>query len=254
MLNNYLPITLGIARPEPKAGRVSQKKKSKRAGSTSGPSSSQAAAQNKQTAKDLPKELKEKILKRDNDTCRFCGFHSGKYQTVHHLDNNPNNTSEDNLATACIFCHQCFNLDIVGAMTSGTLIWMPEIKQHELHHIARAIYVARISQGPIAEASRKALDAIMDRRKEALRRIQTDDPYVLATVLSDYLGMGHYMQRQKKLEGIRLFPLDRRMVQEANLSFNQFPQILAYWRSKNGPFGDKTPPQWLSVYQNARKA
>lgn len=250
---NFLPITLGIARPEPKTGRTSRKKKSKRAGANSGPSSSSSPAQ-KQVAKELPRELKEKILKRDNDTCRFCGFHSSKYQTVHHLDNNSANTAEDNLATACIFCHQCFNLDTVGNMTSGTLIWMPEIQQHELHHIARAIYVARISQGPIAEASRKALDAIMERRKEALKRIQTDDPYVLATVLSDYLSMGHYMMRKKKLEGIRLFPLDRRMVQEANLSFNQFPQILAYWRSKNGPFGEKTPPQWLSVYQNALKA
>lgn len=246
----FLPITLGIARPEP-SGRVSSSKK-KKAKRPSAPKPVQA--QNRQAPKEIPKELKEKILKRDNDTCRFCGFQANKYQTIHYLDHNPNNLSENNLATACIFCHQCFNLDMVGNMTSGTLIWMPEIEQHQLHHMARAIYVARISQGPIAEAARKALDAIMERRKEAIKRIQTDDPYVLATVLSDYLSLGHYVARKKKLDGIRLFPLDRRLVKEANLEFNQFPQILAYWRSKNGPFGSKTPPQWLSVYQKALSA
>ena len=34
----------------------------------------------------------------------------------------------------------------------------------------------------------------------------------------------------------------------SNLEFNQFPQILAYWRSKNGPFGGKAPTQWKNSY------
>ena len=136
-------------------------------------------------------------------------------------------------------------------MRSGALIWLPEIPQHQLHNIARAIYVARISQGPVAEAARKVLDMIMDRRKEAKRRVQTDDPHILSTVLSDYLSYKHYHQRTKKLEGLRLFPLDRRIKNEAGLEFNQFPQILAYWRSKDGPFGGQSPPQWISIYQKA---
>lgn len=247
---SFLPLKLGINRQEPKAGNASkEKKKNRQAGVSSGlPSSSGSSA------KEVPKDLKEKILARDNNTCRYCGFQAGKYQNIHIIDHNPENLSENNLATACIFCHQCFHLDSVSQMTSGTLVWLPEIKQHELHHIARAIYVARISQGTIAEAARNALDTIMQRRSAAISRIQTDDPYVLATVLSDYLGPAHYRARHKKLEGIRLFPLDRRMVKEANLEFNQFPQILAYWRSKNGPFGGKTPPQWLSLYQSAVNA
>lgn len=134
-------------------------------------------------------------------------------------------------------------------MRSGMLLWLPEVEQYRLHHIARAIYVARISQGPVAEAARQALDAIMERREEAKRRISTDDPYILSTVLKDYLGPKHYAARKKKLAGIRLFPLDRRIIKEAELEFNQFPQILAYWRSKNGPFGGKVPQQWISIYQ-----
>ena len=136
-------------------------------------------------------------------------------------------------------------------MLSDDLIWHHEIDQASLLHMARAIYVARFSQGPMAEAARVALDTLMARREEARRRIETDDPYVLATVMRDYLTTRHYAERGTKLEGIRLLPLDRRLIREADLEFNQFPQILAYWRSKDGPFGGRTPTLWLDLYKDA---
>lgn len=124
-------------------------------------------------------------------------------------------------------------------MRSGILIWLPEIAQTDLNHIARALYVARISQGPMADAARRTLDVLMGRREEVRRRLETDDPFILSMVLRDYISSTAYEARHKKLEGIRLFPLDRRIIKEADLEFNQFPQILAYWRSKDGPFGDR---------------
>ncbi len=177
-----------------------------------------------------------------------------KYQEILFLNGDPEDHSEDNLKTACIFCHQCFNLDKISVMRSAVLLWLPEIKQADLHHIARAIYVARISQGPIAEAARKSLDALMTRRDAIRARIGTDDPYILSTVLQDYLTDLHYTHRDKKIEGIRLFPLDRRIIKEADLEFNQFPQILAYWRSKDGPFGGKTPQKWFDIYHKIQSA
>lgn len=233
------PVTLGIARP------TGNPKKQ----SGAGKSGSSSAMEGK-----LSKEQKQKIFERDNYTCQCCGFESKKYQEVLHKNFNTTDHSDDNLLTVCIFCHQCFNLETVSTMKSGVLVWLPEIEQTTLHHIARAIYVARISQGPVAEAARKSLDTIMGRREEVKNRIHTDDPYILATVLKDYLGPKHYAQRDKKLGGVRLFPLDRRIIKEADLEFNQFPQILAYWRSKDGPFGGKTPPQWISIYQQLAQA
>ena len=197
----------------------------------------------------LPNDIKQKIIERDNHTCQYCGFVAKKYQEVYHLNHDTGDHREKNLITACIFCHQCFQLEKVSDMRSGVLLWLPEIEQRELHHIARSIYVARISQGPVAEAARKSLDIIMSRREEVKNRISTDDPYILSTVLRDYLGPKSYNMRMKKLNGVRLFPLDRRIIKEADLEFNQFPQILAYWRSKDGPFGGKAPPQWISIYQ-----
>ena len=196
----------------------------------------------------LSPEIRQKILERDNHTCRMCGFESKKYQDVHFVDGDHSNLQMDNLATSCIFCHQCFDLDKVAEMRSGVLVWLPEIEQIDLHHIARAIYVARISQGSMAETAKSALETIMNRREEAKKRLHTDDPYVLAMVMRDFLGPRQYAMRDKKLEGVRLFPLDRRIIKEGELEFNQFPQILAYWRSKDGPFGGKVPSQWKNFY------
>lgn len=227
-------ITLGIA----------QKSRDAQTSSGAGPSGGLA----------LSAEIRQKILDRDDHTCQICGFKSKKYQDIHFVDENPSNLQIDNLITACIYCHQCFDLEKVAEMRSGVLIWLPEISQTELHHIARAIYVARISQGSMAETAKKALETLMARREEAKTRLKTDDPHVLALVMKDFLGPRHYALRDKKLDGIKLFPLDRRIIKEGDLEFNQFPQILAYWRSKDGPFGGKIPNQWKNFYAEITQA
>jgi len=222
-----LPITLGIA-------RVSANAQS--------PSSGKPATK-------LSPEARQKILDRDQNTCACCGFQSAKYQDILYLNGNPIDTRPENLRTVCIFCHQCFNLDQVAQMRSGVLVWLPEITQADLHHVARAVYVARISQGPVADAARRTLDIFMQRREEARARLGTDDPFILSSVLRDYISGKTYEGAAAKLDGIRLFPLDRRIIKEADLEFNQFPQILAYWRSKDGPFGGMLPRQWIDIYR-----
>ncbi|MAF98290.1 MAG: type IV secretion protein DotN [Micavibrio sp.] len=238
---DFYPITLGVDRPLLNAAGKHTSKKAV--------DSSSVSADGK-----VPADIQQKIFERDKHTCQCCGFQAQKYQEILFKDMNKANLADDNLLTACIFCHQCFYLDKVSTMRSGVLVWMPDIEQARLHHIARAIYVARISQGPVAEAARKSLDVIMERREEVKRRLFTDDPHILSTVLYDYLSSGQYKMRTKKLEGVRLFPLDRKIVREADLEFNQFPQILAYWRSKDGPFGGKTPPKWITIYQEILSA
>lgn len=177
-----------------------------------------------------------------------------KYQEVHAINGNPEDLRQDNLVTSCIFCQQCFDLEKADQMNSGVLIWLPEIGQAELNHIARSIYVAQISQGSMADAARAAKEALMARREDAKARLATDNPFFLATILRDFLGPKHYAGRTEKLDGVRLFPLDRRNISEGDLKFNQFPQILAYWRSKDGPFGNLPPSQWKTVYAKMKQA
>ena len=89
-------------------------------------------------------------------------------------------------------------------MRSGILLWLPEIEQADLHHIARALYVARISQGPMAETAKKILDTLMTRRADVRERLGTDDAAVLANVLRDYISRKRYAERDKRLDGVQL--------------------------------------------------
>lgn len=201
---------------------------------------------------DVDETLQQKVLQRDKGVCQYCGFESGKHQTVHYTGQDPDKPGEmkrlENFVTSCHYCQQCFYLDQVAMMQSGTLIWLPEIGQAALNHICRAVYIARITQGPIADAARETLDVLLSRKEEAQNRIGTDDVMQLATVLQDFLEHAEYKQRHAKLKHLRILPLDRRIVREGDLEFNQFPQILAYWRSKDGPFGEMPPRVWAEKF------
>jgi intracellular multiplication protein IcmJ len=201
-------------------------------------------------------DIRKAVLARDEDTCRYCGFQARKYQEINFTGKLKSGTqdkvSAEDYATACTFCQQCFHIERIDRMQSGTLIWLPEIGQAALNHMCRAIYVARISQGPMADAARDALESLMARKEEAVSRLGTDSPRMLATVLRDFFEADEYKNRLTKLKGFRILPLDRRIIREGDLEFNQFPQMLAYWRSKDGPFGDFPPRKWAGLFYNLR--
>lgn len=209
-------------------------------------------------------DIRQQVLERDEYACRYCGFTARKYQEVNYTGPRLKKGEAapivkgappaDHYATACTFCHQCFHVERIDRMQSGAVIWLPEIGQAALHHICRAIYVARISQGPMADAARDSMEALLARKEEAIARLGTDSPAILATVLQDFLETREYRARAKKLQGFRILPLDRRIIREGELEFNQFPQTLAYWRSKEGPFGEQPPRQWVRTFYDLRAA
>lgn len=51
------------------------------------------------------RKLRSVILQRDNFTCQYCGYHSKKYQIVHHIDGNPEDNSHENLVVICQMCN-----------------------------------------------------------------------------------------------------------------------------------------------------
>lgn len=201
--------------------------------------------------------VRENVFERDDHTCRYCGFQSKRYMEVNAAPPKQEKldpSRAEHWVSACLFCHQCFHLEKVPEMKSGVMIWLPEMSQAALNHVMRAVYVARISQGPMADAARGILEELMHRRDEAEARLGTSDPYILSMVLQNYMEKSHYAARSKKLDGVRVLPLDRRMIREGELEFNQFPQILAYWRSKDGPFGGKLPAGWWEMYRETVNA
>lgn len=197
-------------------------------------------------------DIRNKVLERDQHTCRYCGFQARKYQEVHFIGKGDKPGGADDFATACTFCYQCMHLEKIDRMQSGAIVWLPEIGQAALNHLCRALYVARISQGPMADAARDAMESLLARKAEAEARLGTDSPRILASVLQDFFEQREYKNRLPKLKGFRILPLDRRIIREGELEFNQFPQILAYWRSKDGPFGENPPRRWVKTFYDAR--
>ena len=51
------------------------------------------------------RELRLKVLKRDDFICQYCGYRSEKFQIIHHADDNPDNNDESNLVTICQMCN-----------------------------------------------------------------------------------------------------------------------------------------------------
>lgn len=53
--------------------------------------------------------LLAEILKRDGNACVYCGFKADKWQTVTHLDGDPEHNEKGNLATICPMCNLIAN-------------------------------------------------------------------------------------------------------------------------------------------------
>jgi intracellular multiplication protein IcmJ len=174
------------------------------------------------------------VHRRDSYRCHFCGLRSKKYQRVAVPRGNWRDLEA--IVTACVFCQQCSSLAAVSAMRSGIMIQWLDLDQAALNRLAQELYVARIRPASAARAKR-CLDALTETRAEVRERWGTDDPGVLARGLAELGPEGTRQLRAAQTEGLRLLCLDRRILREHNLEYNQFPQILAYWRSAEGPFG-----------------
>gem|GEM_PF-376035 len=190
----------------------------------------------------VDKELdKLKALSDFDYTCQFCGFKSKKYQEV--LDINGHH------AVACSFCAQSLNLLACAERRAGYLIYLPELTQAQLNNLLRAIYVVRTSTNASnANKARKLFDALSSRRKIASLILGTDDPYMLGKIIDSFMNNREKSQIEEKLDGIRLFSLDKKISIEDGMEFNEFPQILNYWKT-DVEFLNKKCTEWESLIE-----
>ena len=47
------------------------------------------------------RSLRQKVMAREDFTCQYCGHRAEKYQIAHHIDENPENNSMENLSVIC---------------------------------------------------------------------------------------------------------------------------------------------------------
>ena len=52
------------------------------------------------------RNIRQKILQRDNYTCQYCEIQRKDHMQINHIDGNPKNNSENNLEVICSSCHK----------------------------------------------------------------------------------------------------------------------------------------------------
>jgi len=66
------------------------------------------------------KQIRKKILERDNYTCQYCGVQRTTFMQINHIDGNPKDHSDENLEVICAACHKITHSGL-WAVIFGTL-------------------------------------------------------------------------------------------------------------------------------------
>ena len=132
--------------------------------------------------------VRTEVLQRDNYTCQFCGFKAAKYQEVHHIDDDHNNNSPNNLITVCNLCHQVHHLGMCAMRSGGFIAAIPELTQTEINNLIRAIHVSEFIDDKVARDKLVGLFSIFQYRGfDTLKRlygVDISNPFTLAETLS----------------------------------------------------------------------
>ncbi|HEY6436404.1 MAG TPA: type IVB secretion system protein IcmJDotN [Ignavibacteriaceae bacterium] len=159
--------------------------------------------------KDIWQKIRQDILDRDHHTCGYCGFPATKFQEVHHIDNDHDNNSEENLVTICSLCHACHHIGLAGALKRGTLVYLPEITQQDLHWMIRWISLSVYSDdmgGYLDTPRRMFSEFLIHRKKMCEARMGTSDPVTIGNTLLKFGETAFSENATRALTPIRMVP------------------------------------------------
>ena len=190
------------------------------------------------------KDKWNKVWERDAYRCYYCSFVSKKHQEIHHLNEDHQDNSIDNLVTICPLCHQCFHLDIATATNGGKIIWLPEFSQQELNYLSRAIFIAaeeaqQAEEGKEVPGFSKIANmlesSLLERSLITEQHIQqgSSEPANFATALLN-MSEENYEKREEFIKPFKLLNLRTR-----------FPIQTKYW--KNNTFKNIPVETWINL-------
>lgn len=178
--------------------------------------------------------VRKMALKRDDYTCQFCGFKAMKFQEAHHLDDNHNNNTIENIVTACPLCHLCHHVGFAGIKSTGRLIKLDGISQAQLNSLVRTLWVGSQSKSPTAFSScNTILERLNACSSNAKKVLGTTCPGVLGEFLLS-IDDETYASRDKHQQGILLLPLK-----------NGFQKQIEYWSKTS--FKSTKPETWTRL-------
>jgi intracellular multiplication protein IcmJ len=209
--------------------------------------------------------VRQRALSRDENTCVACGFKSGKWQEVHHVNDDHGDNRLENLATVCSYCHMCQHIGLAGKSQEAVLVWLPEIPQDRLNHLVRTIQVAQHwaftstqvrqvkadsikAAQKISEGANNLMSALRAREDEAETRLGTSDLSEIANIMlaqPDHI----YARRGEYLNGFRMLPLGVRR----NDSGDVMERMVASWSDVGGAYVNLRPTSWLGILKSGLK-
>lgn len=153
--------------------------------------------------------FQNRVWDRDDYKCRFCGFQAQIHQEVVNIDGNFRNNKIDNLATACVFCSQCFFLESigVGGFGGGILVYCPEISQNQINSICHVLFCAISNNSAYKNVAQNIYLNLKLRTSifEAKFGEGSSDPSTFGHLLIDSKHFGDE-KLQQIMQGVRLLP------------------------------------------------
>ena len=191
---------------------------------------------------DERQELCLGILRRDHNTCQFCGLPAGSWQDVFHRNDDHTDWSPANLAASCPLCHGIQHIGSASANLDMRVVWLPEVTQNLLNVLVRGIHhvlhahgvsptltVRPVVEDPDLACAWRAYMALDRRAASAESVIDTDRPSDLAAALQ-VLSSADYARRLQMLGGLRLLHRGR-VVRDGH---DTYPTQLDLWSRPAG--------------------
>jgi intracellular multiplication protein IcmJ len=164
------------------------------------------------------RKLAKQIFERDQYCCQFCGFQAKEFQEIVNADHNYENNQLENLVTACCFCTQCFFLESIGegGYGGGTLIYLPEIEQHELNSIAHVLFCAIINETHYKDSAQSIYRTFRMRAQFIEKALGegTSHPAAFGQLFLDYQSSQKNTDALAIFKNIRLLPSRSRFTRQ----------------------------------------
>ena len=180
----------------------------------------------------LPQSVLDAVYRRDLHSCRFCSFSSYEYQEIAILGEYDHDI--DHVVVVCPACHHCLEPTLAMIRKSAYVVFMPAVSQTLINGTIGELYSMKISEGLLANLAESVIELGMQSKAE-VERVFGGDPLSLAPEILAKKIRELKEYTPEFINGLRLFPSDMYFVTDGALEFNMYPQMIAYYRSENGP-------------------